>query len=387
MMVVLSLPMLLGVAALVIDLGMMSLAAQRVQHVTDLAALAGATRVEDTAASTAAADETAETNNSFSNWQVDTATTIYGPGDTVPGYRTLGYREYVTDVTGTTDFDFAFARIFGLERATITRRSAAVCEVWRNRLARGFIFAGSTDPSVWGVYSDGLSNQFNGSIHSNTGVSLNGGGNVVTGDILYRNAYEQNGPDFTLDGAVIETPVTLYPVDFAWADFWQNSWDHDVASINATDSGGSLPSGCWHVRGDMNISASDFHCNDSLFVVEGNIVISGARPIFTNVTLVARGSITFSGADGAFSPFMHDVFAFSLMASSSDVMNVEGSRCDASGVLFAPYGGLRFQGSPMNNYQIGLVGNTVTLLGGGMIHDGPASALVADETSDMKLVL
>lgn len=73
--------------------------------------------------------------------------------------------------------------------------------------------------------------------------------------------------------------------------------------------------------------------------------------------------------------------------NSLDVMVVEGSRFDASGVLFAPYGGLQFQGSPMHIYHIGLVADTVTLLGGGMVHDGPATALVANETSGAKLVL
>jgi len=381
------LPVLLGIAALAVDISLMGLAAQRVQNVADTAALAGATRIADATGAVSAADQTAATNNLFSNWQVDTAIATYAPGESVADFRSLGHREYVTEVVGTTEYRFAFGRIFGLERATITRRAAALCEVWRNRLAEGFIFAGSSDPNVWGIYSDGKENHFNGNIHSNTSITIRGDGNVITGDIRYRNVWDQQGPNFTHDGDLIETPVTSYPIDFSFEDFVQNTWDHEVGSISNTTPGGSLPSGHWHVIGDMTINASDFYCHDSLFVVEGNVSLSGSRSIYQNCTFVAHGDIICNFADGDYSPNMHDVFAFTDKVSSSNVIVVDGSRTRASGVLFAPNGGLQFQGSPMTTYRIGLVANTVTLLGGGMIHDGPASALVADETSPAKLVL
>jgi len=200
---VVALPVLIGIGALAVDLALMGLAAQRVQNVADTAALAGAVHGTDASAAVAAAGQTAGSNNLFSNWEVDAAITAYGPGETVPGFRALGYREHVTAVNGTTDFQFIFGRIFGLEQATVRRQSAAMCEVWRNRLANGFIFAGSSDPGVWGVYSDGLGNNFAGSIHSNTGVSLKGKDNLVTGDIRYRNAFD-TGPNFTLDGDLID---------------------------------------------------------------------------------------------------------------------------------------------------------------------------------------
>ncbi len=383
---VLALPILLGVGALAIDLALMSLAAQRVQNVADTAALAGAVQVADTTASEVAVDQTAGTNNDFSPWQVNTTVTRYGPGQEVPGFRTLGYREHVVAVEGTTNFTFAFARLFGLEQATVTRDAAAMCEVWRNRLAEGFVFAGSTDPAVWGVYSDGKDNQFGGDIHSNTGISMNGLNNTVTGDIKYRNAYEQSGDGFTHYGTVMETPVEPYPVDFCFEDFTQDPWDYEVASIYETASDGSLPSGRWHVLGDMTINATGFQCTDSLFVVEGNIYLAGAGSVYENCTVVARGDIDMAFADGSFSPLMHDLFAFTEKTSTADVMTIDGSRTQASGVLFAPNGGLHFEGSPMHTYEVGLVANTVTLIGSGMTHNGPASALTCDETSKARLV-
>lgn len=381
-----ALPVLLGIGALAIDLALMGLAGQRVQNVSDTAALAGAVKAADAAGAITAADQTTTSNNEFSTWQVDGTTTTYGPGQQVPGFRTLGYREHVTEVVGTTDFQFLFARLFGLEQATITRDSAAMCDVWRNRLAEGFIFAGSTDPAIYGVYSDGLGNNFNGSMHSNTSMCLNGADNVVTGDIRYRNAFAQNGPGFTHDGDLIETATTAYPVDFTWEDFDTGSWDHEVAHINEGGTGASLPGGRWHVNGDMTITSDYFECRDALFVVEGNIYIDGTAPTLDGVTLVARGDVTFIGADGSFSPYQHDLFAFSTQSSSSDVMSIDGARCDAEGVLFAPNGGLYWEGSAETSYRVGLVADHVTLIGSFCTHEGPASALVCDQTSSPRLV-
>ncbi|HCA47152.1 MAG TPA: hypothetical protein DEP45_07225, partial [Armatimonadetes bacterium] len=268
---VVALPVLLGVAALAVDLGLMSVAAERVQHVADLAALAGATRGTDETGAVVLADETASSNNAVSNRQVDIVVTTYGPGQEVPGYRSLGLREHVTDVVATTRFDFAFARIFGLEAATITRHSAALCEVWRNRLADGFIFAGETDPAVTGVYVEGSRCSFNGSIHSNTCMSLNGSTMTVNGDIHYRNRFEQGGPSFAHTGSLIPTPISSYPIDVTWSDFDRGTWDYQVACINIRNAGVTLPSGRWHVLGDMIVNGTGFSCHDSLFVVEGRI--------------------------------------------------------------------------------------------------------------------
>ncbi len=386
MITVIALPTLLGVGALAVDLALMSLSAQRVQNVVDTAALAGAVQGADASAAVLAANQTAAGNNTGSPWPVDTIVTAYGPGDTVPGFRALGYREHVTEVSGATDFRFVFGRIFGLERATVRRDAAAMCEVWRNRLGEGFIFAGSTDPSVWGIYSDGLRNNFDGSIHANTGISLNGKDNTLSGDIRYRHSFTQNGPGFVHDGDVIETPVTEYPVDFTWADFDRGPWDHDVPGINVAASG-SLSDGRWRVRGDMTVSCDSFHCEDAFFVVDGNVLIQGSRLGLDRVTIVGRGTVDFLGPDTRFSPDLHDLLAMTTKVSSSDVMYIDGARCLVSGVLYAPNGGLYFEGSAEESYQVGLVANTVRLIGSGCTHEGPASALVCDTRSRAKLVL
>lgn len=388
-LMVVALPVLLGVAALAIDLALMGLAAQRVQNVADTAAIAGAIKGTDAAKAVTASERTAVSNNDCASaWQVQTTATTYGPGETVPGFRTLGYREHVIAVDGATEFSFIFGRIFGLEQTTVSRSAAAMCQVWRNRLAEGFIFAGATDPGVVGVYSDGQANRFNGSIHSNTGVHLGGKDNIVTGDIRYRNDFG-HGPAFTHNGDLIVTEVKQYPVDFAWSDFDHGPWDHDVTGINVTTGGTSLPGGRWRVRGNMTVNASDLHVQNALFVVDGDIYIGGARKVLDGVTLVAKGSITVIGADGYMSPYVHDLFAFSTKTSySEDVMYIDGARCFASGVNFAPNGGLFWEGSAEHSYHVGLVGYTVKLIGSFSTHEGPASALVAEETtSGAKLVL
>lgn len=384
---VVALPVLLGVGALAVDLAIMGLAAQRTQDVADTAALAGAVRAMDPSAAVVTADQTAATNNGFSTWHVDTTTTTYGPGQVVPDFRELGYREHVTAVTGTTEFRFLFGRVFGLDRITITRSSAAMCEVRRNRLAEGFIFAGETDPAVVGIHLDGAGNTLNGSIHSNTCVRLDRDYQTVIGDIRYRNSHYQSGAYFTHEGQLIETPVTQYPVDFRWEDFDQGPWDHDLPSLNVASSGQSFPGGHYRVRGDMTVSGSNFSCQDALFVVDGNIYFNGGGACLDRVTLVAKGDIYFDGSDSRFSPYMWDLFAFSTDTEARYTIYLDGSNCEASGILFAPNGDIYFDGSDERTYEIGLVAKTVELDGKNSVHNGPASALTADQTSRAKLVL
>jgi hypothetical protein len=159
-----------------------------------------------------------------------------------------------------------------------------------------------------------------------------------------------------------------------------------VPSISG-DNGGSLASGRWRVRGDMTISTNNFQVQEALFVVDGDVLIQGSGIMLDDVTIVARGTVTFIGADSRFSPFLHDLFAMSTKTSSSDVIYIDGARCLASGVLFAPNGGLYFEGSAEESFHVGLVANTVRLIGSECVHEGPASALTCDQTSRAQLIM
>ncbi|MEA3401226.1 MAG: pilus assembly protein TadG-related protein [Armatimonadota bacterium] len=384
-----ALPVLMGVAALVFDIGAMTLAVQRVQDVTDAAALAGAANTAELGSRDVAVSETVAANNNASPWQVTSTVHYYVPGDEVPGCGTLGHRQYAAEVVGQAEFEFSFAKALGAEQVTLERGALARAELWRNGLSDSFIFAASTDPGVDGITLNGSGNTLNGSIHSNTGVYINGSNLSVTGDVEYRNDLDISGSGFSVGGQTVAADIEEYPVDFMWQDFDQGPWDHEVSSIYIDQSDASLASGRWRVRGDMIINANGCQCQDALFVVDGDIFINGSDTIFDRVTMVAGGQIYVNGVYSSFSPFVRDLTAFSTMGgagTAADAIWVDASNCQASGILYAPGGSLYFDGSSEHMYEVGLVAEIVELTGSASTHEGPASADSGYECTEVKLV-
>ncbi|MGC9317845.1 MAG: pilus assembly protein TadG-related protein [Armatimonadota bacterium] len=384
-------PVLLGVSAFAFDIGGMILAAQRVQDVSDAAALAGAANAAEPGVRDNSLNGTMAANNASSPWQVTTSRArFFVPGEEIAGYGTLGHRDYAAEVIGETGYDFTFARIFGLDQTDIRRRAVAVATLWRNRLADGFIFAGSTDPSVYGVTVEGSRNTLNGTVHSNTGVYINGSNNTIDGSIEYRNDLHIDGPEFSMTGQKTVGPVAQYPVDFVWQDFDAGPWDHEVNSIYVGTANDSLASGRWRVRGDMTIDGINCRCSDAIFVADGDIFINGSGAVFDRVTLVAGGQIYINGAGGRFSPFVRDLTAYSTMGGAgtkADAIWLNAADCEFSGILYAPGGSLYFDGSDEHTYEVGLVAEIIELHGSSSVHDGPLSANSGYEPSELKLVI
>lgn len=141
--VVMSVVVLLGMAALVVDVGRLTLAAQRAQDVADSAALAGATRLPRQDAARVTALGTVTANNEVSSWlQADCSSadiSFYGPGDVVEGYGELGMWSYAVAVTARVPVEYGFARILGIDGAVATRsctvmrapsRGVPICTMW-----------------------------------------------------------------------------------------------------------------------------------------------------------------------------------------------------------------------------------------------------------------
>lgn len=122
---------LIGATALVFDLGQVVIAAEHAQRAADAAALAGASGIA--AGASAAATERASSIVSANSAPVASfrlalptaGVSILGPGDLIPGYRTLTADEGAVRVTVDAQVDFQFARLFGLDTATVTRSATA----------------------------------------------------------------------------------------------------------------------------------------------------------------------------------------------------------------------------------------------------------------------
>ena len=132
-----ALPVLLGAAALAIDLSTLILAAQYSQTVADQAALAAATKLPYQTIAAGTIDSMAVANNDEnSSWHavIDPSADVemFSQGETAPGYGELGAGASAVKVTAHTETEFHFARMFGIDSATARRSATAVRAVFND---------------------------------------------------------------------------------------------------------------------------------------------------------------------------------------------------------------------------------------------------------------
>ena len=134
---------LLGMAALAIDLGRLTIAAQRAQDMSDCAALAGATRLPNVDVARATALRTVLSNNTegvgMTSFCSSEDVVFYGPSDLVPDYGELGLWARAITVTTRVPVKYGFANVVGIsgavaERSCTVMRAPAtgvpICTMW-----------------------------------------------------------------------------------------------------------------------------------------------------------------------------------------------------------------------------------------------------------------
>ncbi len=134
---------LLGMAALVIDVGKLTIAAQRAQDMADCAALAGATRLPYTDVARATALRTMLSNNTegvgMTSYCSSEDVTFYYPNDDVPDYGALGQWAHAITVTARVPVEYGFAKVVGISGAVAERsctvmrapaRGVPICTMW-----------------------------------------------------------------------------------------------------------------------------------------------------------------------------------------------------------------------------------------------------------------
>ena len=143
--VAVALPILLGAAALTIDVGRLMIAAQVAQNTADAAALAGGQELpnNDTALwyATALVDANKQSFQGAGRdcWANPEDIVFYGPGDEIPGFGLLGPAAWGIRVTVHVSVRYAFAGAVGLREAagarscTVVRMplgGVPVCPMW-----------------------------------------------------------------------------------------------------------------------------------------------------------------------------------------------------------------------------------------------------------------
>ncbi|MCD6362332.1 MAG: hypothetical protein J7M38_15855 [Armatimonadetes bacterium] len=364
--VVVSLLALLGMMALVVDVGRLTVAASHVQNVVDAAALAGAAKLPDYDAAETNVQRTISGNNLDNpSWAVSCTPAedivYYAPGDTVPDYGVLESEENAIEVTGHTVVPYTFARIFGIESVTVTRSATAKAKPG-GRKGTGIFFAGETRSTKWGIIISGSDHYVDGTIHSNTKVKFTGSHQIIEEDVEYLHEFREVGSGHEVRGDIVEDRVRPWPVDYTWEQYDQGPWDYEIWGDLRKSGGETIPPGRYRIHGDFHVSGSGFSCHDVLIVADEDIRFTGSDHILDRVTLVSKDDIVFTGSLRRYSWFVDNLFAFALKEGNS-ALRVSGSKTDTYGILYAPNGELSYTGSKHELHHGALIANIIDING------------------------
>lgn len=299
---------IMGAAALAVDLGASYAVKQKLQNAADAAAIAGARKLPDVSAAVRQARDFAEQNGvSMEDTKV---TAPYG------GSR------YRIEVVCSRKKSYAFAGVFGRDEGNVSARAVAECQPMRGPFDYA-IFSGDDDYEL--PFNVG-NMTVNGSIHSNDDAALRSSGLTVNGSVETVNQLFING-GVTINGDSIAAKVI-----------------RDGRTIVTGESGPfvEMPDFTDTIRaaaeraGTYYSSSQQFYgdgvCVDDPIFVEGDVSFSSPTVISGSGVIIATGNITFNAA--------------SILAPNASVcfyskngnIQVNAGEIRVDGLLYAPNG-------------------------------------------------
>lgn len=342
-----SVGMLLGCAALTIDVGNVGLVSARTQSVADACALAAAggpitgheAEVEDRIRATLAANQ----QQGCPAYLDDQSLSYYGGGQYLPDYGTLGANDQALTLSVRVPVQCTFSRVFGISERVVRCTATAVRSA--SRAGQPTIFAADALPDDYGVSVDGSGTRIEGPVQSSTGVRVPGSSLVFTDPVNYANDLSITGTNVAFEGGTHETQAGSPPISYSAQDFAPYTQE---------------------IYGDYVVTDAQHVVAPGCYRVHGHVVITGAQAVMSNVTFVADGVIVLAGSQQVYSPARHGVFAYSLIADHTPAIALVGSATNGSGTLYAPQGSVCVWGSgslasTMVAWYVGIGGGAYTI--------------------------
>ncbi len=279
--VVVSIALLCGVAALVVDIGQVTVTQGQLQNAADAAALAAAKSLPDVTAAKNAAKQYAGLNG------VDTVNTT----------ATTPYNGNASkiEVVCTRTVQYTFARVIGLNSTVVSAR--AVAQKSNANGAFGYaLFSGGVN-SLLGLYTDSF--DVTGSVHSNYTLQMNGSTQKVSGDMESVSSFSSSVANLTIGGTCqgssiqingdaskinvptrVQSPAAVITMPTFWQDikneataagtaYMINSWETKLLNGNAINVDSSIYS-----SGAIQIATCSFSGQGSI-CAEKNIQLAG----------------------------------------------------------------------------------------------------------------
>lgn len=309
--VTLLMPVLMGFCAFVIDIGRVVLEKQRLQNAIDAACLAGAKDLPNII--------TAET----------TAYT-YMDSNGCNSSDILGFdfssSNYTIKIFGSKEVEYTFAKILGFDSITVHPSAAAT-----KTIERAFDYAIFSGSSTGPTGDLDLSNKIEvvgGMVHSNYTIKLPSSYNITGGCEAVQGS---NGTTIK-QAQLVDMPI--------------------LSSL--------LPTAPRIIIGDWTYDGSSI---SSGIRVEGNLTIYSRDIVGKTGSIIATGTITYNGS-GSYAVGSNAVCLYSL-SSAKDAITLNGSGGNLYGIVYAPNGGIKFDGSDTTVYGR-LIANTIDLNGKGV---------------------
>lgn len=345
-LVAISIAMLCGVAAIVVDVGMVSVSKGQLQNAADAAALAGARELP-----------TAATAKS-------TAVTYAGLNG-VPSLNTTATSPYNgnanrIEVVCTETVQYTFARVIGFNSVEVSARAVAEKTGGGGGCFGYAVFSGGNN-LLLGMYSSSLN--ITGSVHSNHSLMITGSSQTITGNaeaVTSLNCYVSSitigglaqGASIDIQGSSINVPnrLTSPAAVISMPDF--------SAEVNAeATAAGTAYTGNKTYYG-TNISV------DSSIYVTGSVQVAAST--FTGQgTICATKDINLSG-----SMLKADSGTAVCLYSTGGNISLSTAGLTIYGTLYAPNGKIGIYASNINIYgrviakEIIITGSNVNIIAG-----------------------
>lgn len=296
------LSLLLGICALVVDIGRVTVEKSRFQNALDAAALAAVRELPDRSQAEAVAQEYIE-KNGFSREDITV---------------TFTNNDSEIHIQGTREIEYFFAKVLSFDTVVITPKAAAA-----GGAGQAFDYALFSGSTTQALIINGGGTYISGSTHTNHNFILHGGKTTITGACEAVGTLTITGNNVNIG---MEVPDAMF-VDMP--DFT------DIIKEQAQACGTSYNSNKVY---DHNVNI-----NSSIYV-NGEINVNSATFAGTGCIL-AKNSIVFNGSSLYSAP--SDAICF---YSETGNIIFNGANSEIHGIIYAPNGTVIFNGANQTVY-------------------------------------
>lgn len=305
---------LLIICAFVIDFGNVAVKKAEFQNAMDSAALAAANELPDTVSALAAANKYIEANG-FNASDISVS---------------FSYDNKIVNITGNKKIEYGFAKIIGLNEATIERQASGT----KGQIGNAFnysLFSGSQTVSL---NMNGSYFEVGGSTHTNNYFYMNTSTASITGVCSASRLITINGSYISIPNRLNNAPIITMPL---FSDTLKEQAQQAGTVYNSSKS----------------YNQTTVILNSPIYV-NGNVTFNTIK-FSGKGCVVATGSITFNGSSLYSSP--SDSVCF---YSTGGNININGSNIVFDGILYAPNGSININASSVTvNGRV--IGNTLAI--------------------------